>query len=595
MTEPFLTGIQSAEEASKIARRAVFKALDSRQNFKLEAGAGAGKTTSLIAALRRVLADRKSYLSRDDQQVACLTYTRVARDQIIERTDASPYILADTLHGFLWEIISPYQMALGQALLLSEKWKDELSGRTTLEGFEISYDLGIRGIDDTSVHLHHDDVPHLAIDLFKKPKFRAMLADRFPIIFIDEYQDTPDGLIEAMLSGCTSDLQSSIYGFFGDHWQQIYDNTSGAINHPKVTQIPVNANFRSDLKIVEFINKLRPELPQKPKKAADQGTVTIYHTNEWVGERLTHHWKGQISHDASQQALKWVAEDTRKRVWGKSTSDTKILMLTHSVLANQLGYESLPKVFPYNDSFVKKEDKVIAFLLDVVEPACEAFNKRRYGELFDVLGREKPFLRSPEDKKRWTQFFQDLEGLRNQDTVGAVLEHLQDQDLFSIPSEIFERKQELEAALSKLKEGEQLSGPKNLTSYQKLRNVKYIEIIALGAYVNDQTPFSTKHNVKGAEFDNVIVVLGRGFSKYDFAKMLENYPNRGQLSPVDRKSFVRSRNLFYVAASRAKKNLTLLFTQKLSPASLITLNAWVGSDNVISIKFSSDGYPIIAA
>src|SRR5690625_2961016 len=147
MTGPSLTGIQSAEEASMIARRAVFEALDSREHFKLEAGAGAGKTTSLIAALKRVLADRKSYLSRDDQQVACLTYTRVARDQIIERTDASPYILADTLHGFLWEIISPYQTALGQALLLSEKWKDKLSGRTTLEGFEISYDFGIRSID----------------------------------------------------------------------------------------------------------------------------------------------------------------------------------------------------------------------------------------------------------------------------------------------------------------------------------------------------------------------------------------------------------------------------------------------------------------
>ena len=30
-----------------------------------------------------------------------------------------------------------------------------------------------------------------------------------------------------------------------------------------------------------------------------------------------------------------------------------------------------------------------------------------------------------------------------------------------------------------------------------------------------------KQNVKGAEFDNVAVLLGRGWSAYDFAKVLE--------------------------------------------------------------------------
>jgi DNA helicase-2/ATP-dependent DNA helicase PcrA len=282
----------SAEEASKTALHAVFKALDARKNFKLEAGAGAGKTYSLIAALQRILADRKTYLPREDQQIACLTYTRVARDQIINRTDANPYVFADTLHGFLWKMISPYQKALGQAILLSDKWEDKLEELTTLEGLEIEYDLGIRTIDETSVRLHHDDVPSFAIELFNKPKFRAMITDRFPIIFIDEYQDTPAGLVEAMISGCASDPRSSIYGFFGDHWQQIYDKTCGTIIHPTVTPIPKNANFRSDLNIVNFLNEIRPELPQAPAEGADQGTVTIYHTNEWADDRLTHHWKG---------------------------------------------------------------------------------------------------------------------------------------------------------------------------------------------------------------------------------------------------------------------------------------------------------------
>lgn len=585
----------SAEEASKTALHAVFKALDARKNFKLEAGAGAGKTYSLIAALQRILADRKTYLAREDQQIACLTYTRVARDQIINRTDANPFVFADTLHGFLWKMISPYQKTLGQAILLSDKWQGKLQELTTLEGLEIEYDLGIRTIDETSVHLHHDDVPSLAIELFKKPKFRAMITDRFPIIFIDEYQDTPAGLVEAMISGCASDPRSSIYGFFGDHWQQIYDKTCGTIFHPTVTPIPKNANFRSDLNIVNFLNEMRPELPQAPAEGADQGTVTIYHTNEWTDDRLTHHWKGQIPHLASRQALEWAGLDASERVWGDSTIDTKTLMLTHAALANQLGYESLPDVFPYNESFAKKEDKIIAFLLDIVEPACDAFRTRRYGDLFDILGRDKPHLNSHNDKKRWTRFFDDLEALRSSDTVGAVLAHLQKQDLFSVPSAVLKRRLDLKLALSVLEEGTELSQPSTLVAYQKLLEVKYTEIVSLAAYVNDQTPFSTKHNVKGAEFDNVIVVLGRGYSKYDFSKMLGNFPSRDQLNDSDRKSFERSRNLFYVAVSRAKKNLVLLFTQELGATALETLTDWVGSENVVSIGFSPDGFAMRGA
>lgn len=107
--------------------------------------------------------------------------------------------------------------------------------------------------------------------------------------------------------------------------------------------------------------------------------------------------------------------------------------------------------------------------------------------------------------------------------------------------------------------------------FQKLKQVPYSEIRALSFYFDDKTVFSTKHNVKGAEFDNVAVLLRRGWSGYDFAKMLGNYPGRNRLSEGERRSFEPSRNLFYVAASRAKHNLALVFTQKLEPAALATL------------------------
>lgn len=582
---------KTAEEMSELALSSVFSALESRTSFKLEAGAGAGKTYSLIAALQQILSKRPKYLPRPDQQIACLTYTNVARDEIIRRTDASPFVFANTLHGFLWEMIRPYQKALAQIIVNEEKWRDTLEGRTTLGGVSIDYDLGFRGIDEHVATLHHDDVPTLAIALFKEPKFRALIADRFPIVFIDEYQDTPQGLVEAMLSGHGQDRWAPVYGFFGDHWQQIYDKTCGSIDHPFLTPIPKNANFRSDTRIIEFLNNLRPELQQAPAHDARSGSITIYHTNDWPGVRLASNWKGQISHQASRRALKWAIEDAQEHRWVAGTTEVKTLMLTHTAIANELGYGSLPAIFRYNDAFVRKDDPVIAYLLDIVEPAAEAFRARQYGALIDVLGRTRPHLQSPRDKRHWHDFFTRLNELRTSGTVGEVVEHVIQQKLFSVPTRVQRRQSDFDHAISELGVEEPLSEPRRLVEFQKLSYVAYSEIRALASYLDDKTVFSTKHNVKGAEFDNVAVLLGRGWSAYDFAKMLENYPRRHRLNESERRSFERSRNLFYVAVSRAKHNLALVFTQKLEPAALTTLTTWVGDENIVSIEFSDELTP----
>lgn len=588
MSSPAVGPKGTAEQESESALNSVFAALEAQTNFKLEAGAGAGKTYSLISALQHVLKERSKYLPRRDQQIACLTYTNVARDEIVSRTDANPFVFADTLHGFLWEMIKPYQKALAHAIVGAPQWQGTLDGRTTLEGLQIDYDLGIRGMRENVASLHHDDVPALAIELFRNRKFRALIADRFPIIFIDEYQDTPQGLVEAMLSGHGEDRRASIYGFFGDHWQQIYDKTCGSIEHPTLTAITKNANFRSDTTVVEFLNQLRPELEQAPAHGAEKGTITIYHTNAWRGERLRNNWKGQISHSASRRALEWAIGDAQKRRWAGAAADVKTLMLTHTAIANELGYQSLPSIFKYSDAFIRKGDPVIAYLLDVLEPAAEAFRARRYGDLFDVLGRTQPHLRTPGDKVQWSSFFGTLDALRTSDTVGEVLDHLNRQTLFSIPSKVHRRQADLEEATLALDQETELSEPRRLVEYQKLRSVPYREIRALAAYVDDKTVFSTKHNVKGAEFDNVVVLLGRGWSAYDFAKMLKNYPQRDHLKAAERKSFERSRNLFYVAASRAKHNLVLVFTQELEQDALKTLTTWVGDSNVVPIDFADD-------
>src|SRR3546814_7496885 len=95
------------------------------------------------------------------------------------------------------------------------------------------------------------------------------------------------------------------------------------------------------------------------------------------------------------------------------------------------------------------------------------------------------------------------------------------------------------------------------------------------------TPFARKNGVKGAEFDNVRVIVGRGWNKYNFAQMLE-WMDPGP--PEDRVAFFESnRNLFYVACSRPKRRLALLFTQVLSAAALAKVSELFGDENVIAL------------
>src|SRR3546814_1369631 len=51
---------------------------------------------------------------------------------------------------------------------------------------------------------------------------------------------------------------------------------------------------------------------------------------------------------------------------------TKVLMLTHRLLASEQGYPSLPGAFRYNEAFTKKEHPHIAFLVDEFDPACRS-------------------------------------------------------------------------------------------------------------------------------------------------------------------------------------------------------------------------------
>lgn len=108
--------------------------------------------------------------------------------------------------------------------------------------------------------------------------------------------------------------------------------------------------------------------------------------------------------------------------------------------------------------------------------------------------------------------------------------------------------------------------------HRRLRDVKYQEVANLVRFVDGFTPFATQHSVKGAEFENVLIVFGGGWNHYNWPRMLEYMDTGAKPTAAHQKGFNRARNLFYVSVSRPKRRLAVLFTQTMSEKSLGVLN-----------------------
>lgn len=562
--------------ASQKALAEVYSCLDQGQSFRLEAGAGAGKTYSLVKALHYLIERHHKTMLRRGQKIACITFTNTAKDEILTRTDRCPVVLCETNHSFCWSMISGFQRHLRERVSGMGVWQQRIADVGGLGERAIEYGLGHRSIREQRVFLHHDDVLPLTINLMENQKFRRLMSDRYPFILIDEYQDTDADWVEAIKANFLGQPGSPLFGFFGDHWQKIYGNGCGKLEHPAVKEIGKEANFRSVPVVVDVLNRMRPQLPQFVEHPEAIGKIRIFHTDNWRGNRQSGpHWNGDLPSDVGHQALVCVKNILADDGWDLSSEMTKILMLTHRVLANEQGYSSLPSVFRYNEAFTAKEHPYVAYFVDVLEPACDAYVDRKFGAMFEAFGSGVPLIRRPNDKRAWAKAMDRLIELRDLATVGEVVDHLSKTRRPKLPDAIKDSERELQAFDRSA--GEPLSDA--LAEIEKLRAIKYSEIKALRAYHSGFSPFETKHGVKGAEFENVLVVVGRGWNRYNFVEMLE-LASRPQIPSEKQDAFERNRNLFYVACSRPKRRLALLFTQALTPTAMGTLARWFGAENI---------------
>jgi len=568
-----------AEIASEVALAQLYTAIDNNQSFRLEAGAGAGKTYSLIKALQYLIEKKEISFLRKNQKIACITYTNVAKEEIEDRVDNNPIIYADTIHAFSWRFLSGFQKNIREFIpLISDKWASRIEEAGGLNNQVVKYDLGYPIATESEILLHHDDVIKIMVHLLSIEKYRDLLANRFPIILIDEYQDTNKELADAIVSHLIDYDYDIMVGFFGDHWQKIYGSRAcGLIEDEKIIEIGKNANFRSDKNIVHALNRMRPELPQNEKDPDSEGEITVFHTNSFSGTRRTgNHWNGDLPVEASKESVHQVKQILTEKGWEFDFENTKILMLTNTVLAEEQGYNNLASIFRDSDNYLKKNDHYIKFFIDVLEPVCRAFEKKEYGEMFSALNSKTPKLTSQNDKSSWNTNLNELLEVRKSGTIGEVIALLKTTTRPRLSPKVEEKESKFDRIklLEEIPEDEQSF----ITKIENLKGVRYVEVINLFEYINKNTPFSTKHGVKGAEFNNVLVIAGRGWNHYNWDDFLTWHITA---IPSGRESaYERNRNLFYVCCSRPKKRLAILFTQELSSNAIETLTSWFGGENI---------------
>lgn len=125
-------------------------------SFRVEAGAGSGKTYSLNRVIEWIQANKWSEYHKKKQNVVCITYTNAAVDVIAERLAKDSFILPSTIHSFAWSAIKQYQSTLIEIISANESLQPKEGNFSKI--VEVQYTLGHRYQENGVLYLYHDDV-----------------------------------------------------------------------------------------------------------------------------------------------------------------------------------------------------------------------------------------------------------------------------------------------------------------------------------------------------------------------------------------------------------------------------------------------------
>lgn len=375
-----MTTLKSADhndrDAGVVEEICGYIAGDSSKSFFLFAGAGSGKTRTLVEVLRKVtglvpheMGSRFARAMRaQGQSIRVVTFTKNAVAVVNGRLGDNDLATVSTIHSFCWDLIAGFDDDIREALLalnaadlaeMKEKAKAKKNGITPKdrEKFaEIEQEAeSIRSIPKFKYHpdrntygagaLQHAQVLAVCAWLLReRPTLQSILMDSHPAVLIDESQDTMQDVLDALMEIARRQPYKLTLGLLGDHRQRIY--THGHSDLP--AHIPddwkkpeLQMNHRSQGRIVQLINSIweadvkgrtqpKTGVRQHSRTEKAGGTVRIF-----VGDSA-------LSSDEKirkeGQCAQVMAGATGLNAWDTGTKRYHVLALEHKLAARRGGF-----------------------------------------------------------------------------------------------------------------------------------------------------------------------------------------------------------------------------------------------------------------
>jgi len=590
---------------------ATYLNLDAPKSFFLFAGAGSGKTRSLVGALKHVRKEYGRRLRLQRKKVAVITYTNAACDEIKERLDFDPIVEVSTIHSFVWNLIQNFHSDIKQWLQIDlersieelnqqqskgrsakatdgrahkiESKKRRLRALDSVKQFTYSPTGENRGRDA----LNHAEVIKLgAYFLTEKPLMQSILVNRFPILLVDESQDTNRHLMDSFLDLQKAHHDHFALGLFGDMMQRIYSDVKVGLGQglpPDWATPAKEMNHRCPKRVIRLINKIRAVVDNQVQRSPadkEDGVVRLFILPNTISDKAA----------IELRIMKFMAEASADDQW-KDRAGVKTLMLEHHMAAIRMGFADIfEPLYHADDSSLQTallEGTLpgLRFFSDTVLTLREAALRKDKFAVAALVRQVSPLV-----SKAALRASADGNQLSNiasaQTAVNALLElwndgydpllievlrHIYKSRLFEIPESLqaVAARSEAEQAIAPQDSTTPMAGAADrdatLEAWDKALQAPFSQIESYAAYVSGTAPFGTHQGIKGLEFPRVLVIMDdetqRGFL-FSYEKLfgakaksktdLEN-EQKGSDSSLD-----RTRRLFYVTSSRAEKSLALV-------------------------------------
>lgn len=574
-------------DVDKLADEQIAACLDPSdpKSFFLFAGAGSGKTRSLVSALEHIQKTWGDRLRRAGQRVGVITFTNAASDEIKRRIQFDPLFDVRTIHSFAWSLIEGLNhdirlwLMTKLALDIDELHALEAKGRAGKASTERKLKIASStkrlellpsitrfiysptGTNRTRDSLNHAEVVQLTSHLLSsKSRMQSIFTGRYPILLVDESQDTSEALVDALFQVEAQQAGAFSLGLIGDMMQRIYSDGKDDLgkNLPKGWKTPSKKmNHRCPSRIVALINKVRSSVDdhqQQPRDDAAEGVVRLFVIPADSAN------KPALEARMSQV----MAETTGDADW-TMPSAVKTLTLEHRMAAVRLGCLDVFSALYELDSMslLNGTQPLASFFtnetLSIVEAqqSGDRFALMRTLKAYSPLLTTEALIASP-GRAHLAAIQTSVEDLLSLWVNGLdpsllqVLRRIASSKLLEVPERLLAWvPDEVEAGAEDEEVDEATQRRHDIID--RLLAAPFSQIQPLREYLAGRARFDTHQGVKGLEFDRVMVIMddteARGFMfKYEdlFGGKAEG------------KTLETTRRLFYVTASRARKSLALV-------------------------------------